>query len=254
MTALLRSEWIKNTSTKLVWWMGVAALLFGLLNLAVPLGIGIAVDDSVFTDQTFIDALFTSTTSAGLFALVLGIVAMTAEYRHATIAPTYLATPKREHVLAAKAVVLAAIAGIIGLAVYLLSSAIVFVLLASKDHAPVSASVVASNALWAIVGFALFAAIGVTFGALLRGQATAIVVAVVWLLVAEGIVSVLKPEVGKWLPGQALKALSLNDLSFANANQDVAYLPTIAALVVLVAYALVFGIAASLTTLRRDVT
>ena len=254
MSHLLHSEWVKITTTKLMWWMGIAAFLFGLLNLAVPLGIGMAVDDTIFNDPEFVNALFTSTMSAALFALVLGIVAMTSEYRHNTIAPTYLATPKRDRVLLAKTIVLAVLGAVIGALAYLANVVIVFIVLATKTHADVSFSIVLANLGWTVLGFALFAAIGVTLGALLRGQATAIVVAVVWLLVVEGIVAVIKPEIAKWFPGQALKSLSSTDISLALTTENPGYLPTLTAVVVLIAYVVVFGLAAALTTLRRDVT
>ena len=250
----MKSEWIKTTSTKLLLWMGIAALAFSMLNLAVPLGIGIAVDEAAFTDEGFVASLFGATLSSALFAFILGIVAMTAEYRHNTIAPTFLATPQRTRVMAAKAIVLAGIGALLGLAVYALNVIVALIVLLTKDHAPIPWGALPANAGWTMLGFALFAAFGVTFGALIRGQATAIVIAVVWLLMAEGVVSLIKPEIGKWLPGQALKSLSSTDVSFAISADAAAPLPAYAAVIVLIATIVVFGIAAALTTLKRDVT
>lgn len=240
MTDLLRSEFIKTTTTRLVIWMGIATLLLSLLYLAIPLGLGLAVDEAAFNDPAFISSLFATTLSAAMFAMLLGIVAMTAEFRHNTIAPTFLATPKRERVLAAKAIVLAGIGAALGLAVYLVNVLVVLVVLATKVHASIPWATCFQSAGWTMLGFALFAAFGVTFGALLRGQATAIVVAVLWLLIAEGIVSVIRPEIGKWLPGQVLQGLGSDQ--------------SVISIAVLFAYIAAFGLAAALTTLRRDVT
>ena len=58
--------------------------------------------------------------------------------------------------------------------------------------------------------------------------------------------------IGKWLRGGALDAVLQTTNVTGRCGEDI--LPTAAGVIVLIGYAVLFGILASLTTLRRDIT
>jgi hypothetical protein len=124
------------------------------------------------------------------------------------------------------------------------------------DHAPITASAIGSVLVGAIIGFALYAIVGVSLGALIKSQITAIILALVWVLLIEAILSILLPAVSKWLPGGALNS-AMDVAVTADPTGGITAadrLPAWGGALVLLAYAVVFAVLASLTTLRRDIT
>jgi ABC-2 type transport system permease protein len=156
-----------------------------------------------------------------IFSLILGILAVAGEYRHKTITDTYLGTPKRGRVVAAK------------LAVYALAG-VVFGLISSIVA-------VSATAIWLDAkGYSLDLGSSAIWGTLAG--------CVAWLALIEGNVGQLLGDLGRWLPfrsGQALENVPFPGIDL---------LPQWGAGVVLAAYAAIFALLAVSTTVRRDVS
>ncbi|MFC4587781.1 ABC transporter permease [Sphaerisporangium corydalis] len=250
MTRLVRAELLKVFTTRMVWGMLALSLGFtaiGLVALSVLSG---AQGVPAVTGPEGVRNLFSQAGTGLVFAFVIGTLLMTGEYRFQTITYTFLVTPRRERVVAAKLAACAVVGLLFGLAGIALAFAVAIPALLIRgaslsliggDVARVCAGVVGAMALYAILGLAV--------GSLLRNQVAAIVVGVGWVYVLESILVALLPSVGKWLPGGAAQAVYGVSSPFGSG-----YLPAWGGAALLVGYAAVFAAVASLTTIRRDIT
>ncbi len=96
--------------------------------------------------------------------------------------------------------------------------------------------------------------LGVAFGALVRAQVVAIVVALVWIFVVENLFAALLPDVGRWMPFQALNGLFIPEAAMGQ-MPDGAFVPLagVTALLVFSAWVVAFGAAAVVLMRTRDV-
>ena len=179
--------------------------------------------------------------------LVLGIVASGGEYRHRTIIPAMLITPRRGAMVAAKAVAVA-IAGVVlaGLTFGLGLATVVIELSAHGFHylPPGTTRLVVGS----VAAATLFGLMGVALGYITRSTVAAVVGAVGWVLFAEfAILHTLAPHLAKWLIiGSALALTS-------PPAHGSATLTPIAAAAVLGAYTIALLAVAAGSVLRRDV-
>ena len=184
-----------------------------------------------------------------LAALVLGILGMAGELRHGTATSTFLVTPARGRVVAAKL----AAAAIVGLAMAWLSSAAVLAVGLPWLRAEGIEVAVADPGLAARVAglagtVALFAVLGVGLAALLRNQVAAVIVGLLWWtqMIEQLLVGVLRqPGLERWLPMGAASALT---------RPGGGTLPMWAGALVLGAYGLVLALAGGRLVVRRDLT
>ncbi len=109
VTGVLRAEFRKITTTRLWWIMWLCIFVLGGGYAALPatvalLEAGAAGAPSPFDDPGITRSIYNGgNTLSRILAMVVGIAAMGSEYRHQTLAATYLATPRRLKVLLGKA-------------------------------------------------------------------------------------------------------------------------------------------------------
>jgi ABC-2 type transport system permease protein len=188
-----------------------------------------------------------------LFALILGAVAGTSEFRFGTIVTTFLTTPHRERPILAKMAATGIIGGLMGLIVVTVGYLTATILLLTVDHAPVSYSKLGLIVLGALLAYVLVAIVGVSIGTLLRNQILAVVLVIVWVLLIQRLLAVAftlvwhLDYIAKFFPAQAIGSV------VGAASPSVAQLPAWAGALTLIGYAAVFAGIAFTTSLRRDV-
>lgn len=182
------------------------------------------------------------------FALLIGILVIAGEYRHGTVGTTFLFTPRRLRVMAAKMVVVGAAGLVFGLVAVGLTAAVELPWLAAKGYAvALTAGQLLHILSGAVVASLLFALIGLGLGALLRHQVAAVVLALVWISFVDTLVEDISPTTFAYLPTGAEGDL----LGFWT---NPVGLPAWAGLLLLVAYATALISAGTWAVVRRDVT
>ncbi|WP_203877703.1 ABC transporter permease [Planobispora takensis] len=258
--ALVRSELQKLFTTRLWWIMLLVMLLFTGITLAVTIGFaGVRTQGAPALPGRetleFQQAAWTSGAGSSIFVMVLGIVMMTGEYRYQTITTTFLTTPRRGRVVTAKLVAGLLVGGLFGVAALLLTAAAVIpAVLISGGEVVLFGGGIPRIMLGVLATSALYALFGIGLGALVRNQIAAIVGAIVWVFVIEALFTAIPAlqGVGKFTPSGAAQSLIAVRIDTGFGEADL--LPAWAGATVLVAYALIFAVVASLTTVRRDIT
>ncbi|HEY1004955.1 MAG TPA: ABC transporter permease [Streptosporangiaceae bacterium] len=185
--------------------------------------------------------------------LILGILAAGSEFRHRTIVPVLLATPQRARVFAVKVAVVAGLGAVFSAVTFGLGLGTVVATLSAHGvhHLPPG---VARLYLGTVVSAACFGMIGVALGALTRNTIGAIVAAIAWTLFVEQVIlAAIVPGIEKWLPTGA--AIGLTNASGPGSARSLpaGVAGVVLAGTVLAGYGIVMLLAASRTTIRRDV-
>jgi ABC-2 type transport system permease protein len=250
---LIRAEFGKLFTTFLWLWLLLGA--FALTALIV--GITIGLDGSAGNPSPRLTTpegqrnLFSASAASGLFALILGIIAVTGEFRHQTVTPTFLASPRRGRVVLAKLVVYA-ITGIgYGIATIAVAVAMALPWLSAKNiDISLSSNGIPGTMAGVVAGVAVYALLGVGLGALIRNQIAAVVGSLVYLFVVEGLVSSIPTvrDYYKYFPGGANSALT------GAVQPGVTLLVPYQGGLLLVAYGLAFAALGTWLAIRRDVT
>ncbi|MHB1837519.1 MAG: ABC transporter permease, partial [Solirubrobacteraceae bacterium] len=207
MSRLVKSELLKQrtTRTSLLLGLGMTALIL----LVVLLHVLSLATDHIATADGQLKVVGWGTSIAALFAALLGAMSITAEIRHGTMRPTFLATPRRERAIAAKLTAGALTGVAVGLLAEGLTAAIEAAGLAARGiHIQLSAGDYLQLLAGGAAAGALFAAIGLGVGAIVRQQVGAVVGLCVWLLLIETALIGNIPSAGKYAPGAAAGAIA----------------------------------------------
>jgi ABC-2 type transport system permease protein len=195
-----------------------------------------------------------------VFPVLLGALSTTGEFRHQTLTPTFLATPKRGRVLGAKTItlfVVGAALGLVGLAASVGVGALVFNGFGIDP-------LLADGTTWALIGrtvlaMALWAVIGVGLGVLVPSQVASIVIVLAFTQFIEPLLrfastfTQVTADIGKFLPGAASDAL-VGASFFTLASPGGAVLASWQGGLVLLAYGLLATGCGYLISWKRDVT
>ena len=185
-----------------------------------------------------------------LFTLVLGITAVAGEHRHQTITDTYLSTPRRGRVVAAKLGAYAVIGAGFGVVSAAVATSAAAAWLAAKGGSLDLGDAEVWQTLAGGVGWdTAFAAIGVGLGALVRNLAAAVAGALAWIALVEGIVGqLLGGDAARWLPFRAGSALGRVTM-----NEGTPQLSQPGAALLLTVYVIAFAALGLAAVTRRDV-
>ncbi len=207
----VQSELLKIWTTKTWWVLGIFALLGELL---AELFLGIDTHDRLARAHMAIDTnglnpdqqaaiaaaqdidrvvataaanLYTGGQYIGLLiVMILGVLIVTNEFAHQTATATFLATPKREHVIFAKIAAVGIMAAGLWLVTTLLNLIVGSRILASEN---VAASLGVGSVDRAIavnlLAYVLWGALGIGFGLLLRNQTAAVITTLLLYLIGS---------------------------------------------------------------------
>jgi hypothetical protein len=187
---------------------------------------------------------------------VLGVLAVTTEYRYQTITPTVLTTPSRWALITAKLITYAIVGIVYALLCLVLQLVIALPWLSARDiHVSIGDQKGPLLAAFAVL--ALFALVGLGAGALLRNQIVAVSVGVIFLLVLARLI-VLIPGVKyiyPYLPTGAVDSIVTDPHDTENrVINDVHLISPAAGVWVLVAWGLIMAILGAGITMNRDIS
>ena len=247
MTRLFAAELLKLRTLRSTWGFGLVTLAFGALVTAGNIG-GSTEQDRLDPELQFrivLDAAF----PASILALLVGIILVTNEFRHGTIARTLLATPRRGRFVAVK-LVTGAVAGAALICLMLVVIAVTAIIWLGILDVPLAPDQAADGIWRAVLAVVLAGTFGAAVGGAVHSQIGALVGALVWMFVLEPICWVVLglldlDVVSDYLPAAALGGLVASDAG------DVPWLASAGAFLRWIAAATVLAV---LRTRRRDIT
>ena len=245
MTRLVGAEVFKMRTTRTFY--GLCAGALGLVLLIVILSSSLGKEG----DTTMEDAL-TSGAFALVFALLLGILAVTSEFRHGTITPTLLIVPDRARLTVSK--LFASMLAGLALVLVLTAAGGLFgwLILSARGFDTAVNSDTTKEVIGGIVATCLYAALGVGIGAIVRNQVGAIIGSLVYLFVLENLLNIAKPlrdPVAKF----GLTGL-INGLTTTNSTDEHPPLDQLPAGLVLAGYCAIFLVIGIVLMKKRDIT
>jgi hypothetical protein len=238
VTRLISGELIKVRTTRTALGFGAASVL---LVLALVLIGFLAGDPTTVADKR--DAL----NVGGVLSvplLIFGIVGATGEYRHRTIAPAVLIAPGRARLTVARLIAYMLTALVVGAAMVIVALAVGLPLAGGgEDLAGSDILTIAGGGLLVSV---LTVALGVGVGVLVRNQVAGVVGALIWLFILSPVLGLIDDDLPNYttLPAAGVAGSG-------SVDSDTPSYGT--AVIVLVAWAVVFFAAGLLLERRRDV-
>lgn len=266
MNRLVSTEILKIRTTRSWWGMliGLAVITAGLTALgALTAGMSLApgAPPTPGPDEPAVvrSVYTTGYGMAYVFALILGVLAVSTEYRHETVTPTFLATPRRARVVVSKLVAVVCFSILYAVVAQLISASLgAGIFTARGFDVALTEDDVPRALLLGVVGTAVWGVVGTGLATLIRNQIAAIVIGIGVTFILEPLIALALglvswgADVAKFLPGAASTALVEIPLTGGPVSAD--SLPWWGGLLVLLAYGAVLGGLGAALTLRRDVT
>ncbi|MEJ7797855.1 MAG: ABC transporter permease [Solirubrobacteraceae bacterium] len=240
---ILRSEWLKLVSVPTTW------LLLGAMLLIEGLAAGLLTGLADLKDLKARDpaTLLIGTPLSTVLIFTLGALLATNEFRHGTANQTFIITPRRERVIAAK-LAIGLVVGLVSALLYVTVNAGLGLSILSSRGVPVDGDLAVNIYSGVGTGIVLGCVFGVALGALLRNQILTIVTGLVLFLVRGVVALFIGNDVGKYFPGEALLALQ------GTPGAETTLLSQVDAGLVLAATCLALAIAGVAVTRYREIT
>jgi ABC-2 type transport system permease protein len=247
MTRLVRAELLKLRTTRaaaglLALTVAVTALIMTAVMLLAGRPGQPAIESGILADLVVV-----AKGPLVIFALILGVLGMSGEFRFGTATPTFLVTPNRGRVVAAKvianALAGATLAGVsaavaLGMGLPWLRAKGAEIIIFDADTGARLLGLAATSALHAVLGVGL--------AALVRNQLVAVAAGLLWMRVEDLLPAVLnRPGLGRWLPEGAAAALT---------GPGAATLSMWAGGLLFAAYGLALTLLGTRLVVRRDLT
>lgn len=210
---LLRSEWIKLFSTRTTW------VMVGIGLLGEALFAGLYVGLAPLEDIGELEEVATGIGLLLILMLVLGVLIITTEFRHGTASSTFLVSPKRYPVLAAKLGVGLLVGLLAGLAYVVANAGLAVPLLSSRGGEVPSASELTEIYAGVVISYGLLCTFGLGVGAIVRNQVGAIIAAIAFFFVLSPLPELLPGSIGDYFPAQAIGSLHGNVEGNASLSQ-----------------------------------
>ncbi len=247
MTRLIRAELTKLRTTRTVPVLLAAMVAFAIVTVIFNVTVAGTQGNPPLDADSLRGIVASPSRMVSGAVLIVGILALAGEFRHQTITQTFLVTPDRGRVVAAKL----AAGALVGLIFAGVTTAAVLALALpwlSVKGVPIRfTGAVGRELVGVLTAATLSGLLGVGVAALIRNQVAAVVGALLWVFVIEGVLPVVvrAPTLPRWLPGGAVRAL------IEPGGQQ---LSIWAGGLLLAGYGLVLAAIGSRLTVRRDVT
>ena len=263
----VRAEWLKVFTTRSWWVLGLVMVLYigftaALMALLTSSLFGPS-GDMPLEGAGLTTMVYSLGTAMGyVFPVLIGALSVTAENRHNTITPTFISVGQRGPVLTAKVAVQGTLGLLYGVAA-LLSAVLasVFFFMGQGMSTGLAEGGTWMMFLRSVIAMGLWAVVGVGLGALIRSQAGAIVVVLVFTQFIEPLARMAGgfndtiSQVTKFLPGPAPDAFVgssiYSEITVGGAGQTLLWWQ---GGLVMAGYGVVVVVAAWLTRWRADVS
>ena len=247
MTRLFAAELVKLRTLRSTWGFLLVALLFGGLVAAGNIG-GSSETDRLDPELQFrivLDAAF----PGSILALLLGIILVTNEFRHGTIARSLLASPRRPRFVGVK-LFTGGVTGALLMAAMIVVIAVAAMIWLGILDVPLEAGEAADASWRALLVASLAGVLGAGIGGAVHSQVGALVGALLWMFVLEPICWVILglldlDGVSEYFPAAALGG------TVDTSDEGLSWARSVA---VALAWTGVAAVLAVLRTSRRDVT
>ena len=249
MKNLIHAELLKLRTTRMIYGLAFAALAFAAISaISAISSAGKSGGGPALSTAGGIRNVMSADLPGGILALVIGILIMAGEFRHNTATSTFLISPHRGRVVAAKFAASALVGGALALVSSALTLAVALPWLATKHiHVDIFSRNVGVVLLGGIAAMTIYATVGVGVGSLIRNQTAAVIIALGWVLVVDNLLVSFAHEIGKWTALGAAAALT-------NQQATNGLLPMWGGALLFVAYGVAFATIGTRFTIRRDVS
>ena len=209
MKHLIRTELLKQRTTRVfVAGVAIAPIVAALVTLAILSTAGKQGNDPL-GPESLAKIIGAPAGVITVVSLMLGVFGMAGEYRHQTITTTFLVTPRRRDVIVSKLAAHSLTGGLMSVLSLGVSLGIAVPWLHSKGVALHIDGQILRVTAGLVISTALYGALGVSIGALIRNQTAAAAASLVWLLAIEGLFLDVFHRYAfvRWLPAEAGRAL-----------------------------------------------